>query len=96
MPLDKDAESQTQYKNINPYDTYDLDELSDTDSSDDTLTVASKFRPVSWRQPPLSRLWVFIYIVVFGLKMPAQLEQGKLLQKSYKISSLQTLYPVPC
>lgn len=67
MPLDKDAESQTQDKNITPYDAYDLDELSDTDSSDDTLTIASKVRPALWRQPPLSRLRICIYIVVFGL-----------------------------
>lgn len=67
MPLDKDAESQTQYKKITPYDAYDLDELSDTDSGDDTPTLASKVRPVLWRQPPLSRLWTCIYIVVFSL-----------------------------
>ncbi|KAF3765272.1 hypothetical protein M406DRAFT_355853 [Cryphonectria parasitica EP155] len=67
MPLDKDAESQTQYKKITPYDAYDMDELSDTDSSDDTLAVASKVRPALWRQSPLSRLWICIYIVVFGL-----------------------------
>lgn len=68
-----DAESQTRYHKVSPYDAHDLNDLHESESSDDDLAISSESTVTSSNQPStftyrrLPWLWIFAYLAIFLL-----------------------------